>query len=262
MHFEENKAIVLDFVRMINRGDLSAIDRYISPNFYNYDPKPGELTAQEVLAGLAGDLIAAAPDFQLSVSEFIEEGDTLTFNITMTGTKTNELWGAPGSGKHASWTSFVTSRFQNGQFAFSWQDLPVPEILAVLRQIDLVPTPDQMDRPMKYPVVVPEFLVRVLFTGQVADKECSHLELIQVTEPLADVCNACVEMGDVWPALRMCLLCGFIGCCDTSKNKHMKQHYEETGHPIFRSIRMDEGWIWCYEDNAFFSKDMLENIKS
>jgi predicted ester cyclase len=262
MHFEENKAIVLDFVRMINRGDLSAIDRYISPNFYNYDPKPGELTAQEVLAGLAGDLIAAAPDFQLSVSEFIEEGDTLTFNITMTGTKTNELWGAPGSGKHASWTSSVTSRFQNGQFAFSWQDLPVPEILAVLRQIDLVPAPDQMDRPMKYPVVVPEFLVRVLFTGQVADKECSHLELIQVTEPLADVCNACVEMGDVWPALRMCLLCGFIGCCDTSKNKHMKQHYEETGHPIFRSIRMDEGWIWCYEDNAFFSKDMLENIKS
>jgi uncharacterized UBP type Zn finger protein len=118
-----------------------------------------------------------------------------------------------------------------------------------------------MDQPTPYPVVVPEFLVRVLFTGQVADKECSHLELIQVTEPLADVCNTCVEMGDIWPALRMCLVCGFIGCCDTAKNKHMKSHYEEKGHPIFRSIRLDEGWIWCYEDNAFFSKDVLENIK-
>ena len=26
-----------------------------------------------------------------------------------------------------------------------------------------------------------------------------------------------------------------------------------------RSIRMDEGWVWCYEDNAFFSGRVLEN---
>jgi hypothetical protein len=38
----------------------------------------------------------------------------------------------------------------------------------------------------------------------------------------------------------------------------MKAHYEETGHPIFRSIRLDESWVWCYEDNAFFSGKILE----
>jgi uncharacterized UBP type Zn finger protein len=56
----------------------------------------------------------------------------------------------------------------------------------------------------------------------------------------------------------MCLTCGFVGCCDTSKNKHMKAHYEETGHPLFRSIRLQESWVWCYEDNAFFSGKILE----
>jgi uncharacterized UBP type Zn finger protein len=55
----------------------------------------------------------------------------------------------------------------------------------------------------------------------------------------------------------MCLICGHVGCCDTSKNKHAFQHFEKTGHPLMRSIRMDEGWVWCYEDNAFFEKSIL-----
>jgi hypothetical protein len=37
----------------------------------------------------------------------------------------------------------------------------------------------------------------------------------------------------------------------------MAQHYQETGHPIFRSIHRDEGWIWCYADDAFFEKSTL-----
>ncbi len=59
----------------------------------------------------------------------------------------------------------------------------------------------------------------------------------------------------------MCLICGFVGCCDTAKNKHMKQHYETSGHPIFRSIRLAEGWIWCYADNAFFEARTLEHYR-
>ena len=41
------------------------------------------------------------------------------------------------------------------------------------------------------------------------------------------------------------------------KNKHMMKHHEETGHPLMRSMRMNEGWMWCYVDNAFFEKDVL-----
>jgi uncharacterized UBP type Zn finger protein len=51
----------------------------------------------------------------------------------------------------------------------------------------------------------------------------------------------------------MCLICGFVGCCDTSKNKHMLEHVRETGHPIIRSLQPGEAWIWCYEDEAFIS---------
>jgi hypothetical protein len=41
----------------------------------------------------------------------------------------------------------------------------------------------------------------------------------------------------------------------------MKKHYEATGHPLMRSIRMDEGWMWCYADNAFFPKTTLEKYR-
>jgi uncharacterized UBP type Zn finger protein len=107
-------------------------------------------------------------------------------------------------------------------------------------------------------VQVPEPILQALYNGQMAPKACHHLQDIQVWEPEVDVCEQCVVQGDVWPALRMCLICGFVGCCDTSKNKHMKQHYEQTGHGIFRSIRLAEGWGWCYDDNAFFSSQRLE----
>ena len=99
----------------------------------------------------------------------------------------------------------------------------------------------------------PEFLLKLLYTRQLKERECGHLEQIQVSVPDADVCAQCVELGDSWPALRMCLICGFVGCCDTSKNKHMLAHVRETGHPIIRTIQPGEGWIWCYEDEALIS---------
>src|SRR5260370_21252146 len=33
-------------------------------------------------------------------------------------------------------------------------------------------------------------------------------------------CEECLKMGDVWVHLRLCLECGHVGCCDSSKNKH------------------------------------------
>lgn len=258
MSFEQNKATVLKFMDAFNQGNLDIIDELILPDFYSYVPGEGEETAQEVLHWISRDLLGAFPDLKLSAANFVDGGDTLDFDLTLSGTFSNNLWGAPGNGKHANWTSAVTSRFANGQFAFYWQDLPVPSILAALREIDLVPPPDQMDQPPKHPISLPEFLLKLIFTGQVAEKDCPHVDMIRVTDPDTDVCHKCVEMGDVWPALRMCLVCGFVGCCDTSKNKHMKQHFEETGHPIFRSIRLQESWIWCYEDNALLSGKTLD----
>jgi len=258
MPFEQNQAVIRQFTEAFNKGDLSIIDDLIDRDFYHHVPEAGEQSAPEVLNQLTGDLVVAFPDLRIDVENFTDHGDTISFDMTLSGTLSNGLWGAPSTNKHASWTSRITCRFSDGKFAFCWSDFSVPEVLGALRQIGMVPPPDKMDQPPKYPISIPEILLKALFTGQVGDKECSHLEMIRITEPTTDVCEQCVEMGDVWPGLRMCLVCGFAGCCDTSKNKHMKQHYEETGHPIFRSIRLQESWVWCYEDDALFQGKILE----
>lgn len=78
--------------------------------------------------------------------------------------------------------------------------------------------------------------------------QCTHLDQIRFTETATRVCEDCVKTGDRWVHLRMCLSCGHVGCCDSSKNKHATRHFRATGHPLARSIEPGEGWVWCYVD--------------
>jgi uncharacterized UBP type Zn finger protein len=79
---------------------------------------------------------------------------------------------------------------------------------------------------------------------------CTHLKDVQITTTETHVCPECVETGDRWVHLRLCLSCGHVGCCDSSKNKHATKHHRHSHHPLIRSIEPGEAWVWCYPDNA------------
>ncbi len=78
--------------------------------------------------------------------------------------------------------------------------------------------------------------------------KCKHLDQIKITTTDTHVCEECVKLGDTWVHLRMCMSCGNVGCCDSSKNKHATKHYRHVHHPVMRSIEPGEKWIWCYID--------------
>ena len=79
--------------------------------------------------------------------------------------------------------------------------------------------------------------------------QCKHLDHVRVRATAKRVCEDCVKTGDVWVHLRLCLECGHVGCCDSSKNKHATKHFHTTKHPLIRSIEPGETWVWCYVDN-------------
>ena len=82
-------------------------------------------------------------------------------------------------------------------------------------------------------------------------RPCEHTELIaDVTPSSPDGCTQCLELGDSWFHLRICRICGQVGCCDNSKNKHASKHFEETGHPMIQSFEPGERWIYCYIDDG------------
>src|SRR6266851_9604626 len=79
-------------------------------------------------------------------------------------------------------------------------------------------------------------------------KQCTHLDHIHRVTPSANGCEDCLKTGDTWVHLRLCLECGHVGCCDSSKNKHATKHLHRTKHPLVRSIEPGEAWVWCYVD--------------
>ena len=77
---------------------------------------------------------------------------------------------------------------------------------------------------------------------------CTHLNQVRDVKPSAAGCEECLKMKDRWVHLRMCLTCGHVGCCDSSKNKHATKHFHTTNHPLIRSFEPGETWRWCYVD--------------
>lgn len=79
---------------------------------------------------------------------------------------------------------------------------------------------------------------------------CTHLDQTRSVLPSARGCEECLRIGDTWVHLRICMTCGHVGCCDSSKNKHATGHFRETGHPIIKSLEPGEDWAWCYKDEV------------
>jgi uncharacterized UBP type Zn finger protein len=82
------------------------------------------------------------------------------------------------------------------------------------------------------------------------NQPCEHLKNLTEASfadprvPLA--CEECLKEGTRWVALRECLTCGHVGCCDSSTGQHATRHFRETQHAVMRSVMPGEQWTWCY----------------
>jgi hypothetical protein len=80
---------------------------------------------------------------------------------------------------------------------------------------------------------------------------CGHLDQIAADLPAAaDVCAECIAIGSTWVHLRHCLTCGATRCCDSSPKRHASRHFQESQHPIMRSLEDGESWAWCFVDRV------------
>jgi monovalent cation:H+ antiporter-2, CPA2 family len=79
---------------------------------------------------------------------------------------------------------------------------------------------------------------------------CGHIEQLQPLAPrTVEGCDECLALGDTWVKLRMCMICGQVGCCDSSKNTHATKHFHASGHPVVQSAQPGESWSYCYVDD-------------
>ncbi|MDJ0393362.1 Na+/H+ antiporter [Rhodococcus sp. G-MC3] len=77
--------------------------------------------------------------------------------------------------------------------------------------------------------------------------ECDELDRYPVGEIVSDgTCHECIRDGTEWVALRQCLECGHVACCDSSPKQHATVHFHELAHPVMQSAEPGESWRWCY----------------
>lgn len=80
--------------------------------------------------------------------------------------------------------------------------------------------------------------------------DCEHLRAAPESVPARTPhgCEECLRDGTRWVHLRLCLYCGHVGCCDSSQYRHASAHFEQTRHPVMRSLEPNEAWRWCFVD--------------
>ncbi len=75
----------------------------------------------------------------------------------------------------------------------------------------------------------------------------SDLFIDSSVPPSGAGCVDCDRLGSWWLHLRRCALCGHVGCCDDSLNRHATAHFAATGHRVMQSFEPGEDWFWDYQ---------------
>jgi hypothetical protein len=82
--------------------------------------------------------------------------------------------------------------------------------------------------------------------------QCAHVSEVRDVEPRTpNGCEECLASGSRWVHLRLCRVCGHVGCCDQSPGKHATKHFHRSSHAIIASYEPGEDWGWCYVDKLF-----------
>jgi len=80
--------------------------------------------------------------------------------------------------------------------------------------------------------------------------DCEHFDdAKEGTSPNTKGCEECEKEKTPWVAIRMCLTCGHVGCCDSSIGRHATKHHEETGHPVMVALpTKSRRWFYVHKD--------------
>jgi predicted ester cyclase len=143
MSTEENKALFNRFMNEVaNKGNLTAIDELMSPDFVEHEElPPGTPPGREAAKYFFAQWRQGFPDGQVTLEKEIAEGDLVSVYETWRGTHTGEFFGIPASGKPVSFKVIDILRVANGKFVEHWA---VADNLSLMQQIGAIPEPDEV----------------------------------------------------------------------------------------------------------------------
>jgi steroid delta-isomerase-like uncharacterized protein len=133
-----NKKIVTEFIDgLFSRGDLGAVDAYLSDDFVNHDPPFGVSADREGMRAAGASFRAAFPDWRSELHFLIAEEDLVAEHFTARGTHRGEIMGVAPTGREVSLRGINIFRVQHGRITERWGRL---DDLGFLQQLGVVPS--------------------------------------------------------------------------------------------------------------------------
>ncbi len=138
MSVEDNKTLVRHGIEEVfNKGNVAAIDEFCASNFVP-PIQPGVTRDREGFKQFVSMLLAAFPDFHITLEDMVAEGDKVVIRGTISGTHKGELIGIAPTGKQATWTEIGIWRIEGGKVVESWHEV---DRLSLMQQLGVVPSP-------------------------------------------------------------------------------------------------------------------------
>ena len=131
---KEIKAIGGQSLEIWNKGNLSLIDKYFSPDFVRHN----DLVGTEALKKNITFMRTAYPDLNVKMDELIVKDDKSIMRWTLTATNTGPRGKVPPTGKKVKVSGVTISRFINGKIVEQWHYF---NMQAVWKQLGYTFTP-------------------------------------------------------------------------------------------------------------------------
>ena len=146
MSIEANKEIGRRWAEEVwGKADEAAAEQLAHPEItVAYPLLPETVHGREAFKQVLAMVRAALPDVYGSVDELIAEGDKVVVRWTMGGTQHGAFGPIPPTGKRVRWTGISICRIADGQVV---EDRGEEDALGMMRQLGVVPTPEQAATP-------------------------------------------------------------------------------------------------------------------
>ena len=133
-----NKQLVEDFISaLFTDGDLTAVDRYLDPDFVNHDPPlPGSPDGAAGMRQAAEVFRKAFPDWRSDLQHMIAEDDLVAEHFVAHGTHRGSVMGETPTGQEVALRGVNIFRIAGGKITERWGRL---DDLGLLQQLGLAP---------------------------------------------------------------------------------------------------------------------------
>lgn len=134
----ESKDLVRQFIDAVNRGDSSAIEAVLAPDYVDHSLPPGVPPDRSGFVRFIAGFRQSFPDAHWTIDDLIAEGDKVAGRVTFRGTHQGDLMGIPPTGKPATIGGIGIYRIAGAKIAEGWVQR---DLLGLLQQLGAIPTP-------------------------------------------------------------------------------------------------------------------------